>query len=255
MTMKSYVRSGGLYVPVSQLHVKQGGTWKKVSKGYVKQGGAWKQFHESTKYAVEYLGPPIVDTAGRSTYTFATTGFGSPDSTREIFIVGRARHSSSSGNISAMTIGGVAATISSSVSTTSCEFCGFAPVPTGPNGTVVVTLGNTHQFCMIAVYRVTKRPVGGARTDAELGQLFSGTSLTINSVTIDANGFMLGAHGHANANPTTSSVLTTDADLSPVAGVRNWFGHMEIQPGAITPSQQWSWSGNAAAMGTLWAFK
>jgi hypothetical protein len=41
----TYIKDGGNWKQVSEIHVKDGGTWKEVATGSVKDSGVWKEFH------------------------------------------------------------------------------------------------------------------------------------------------------------------------------------------------------------------
>jgi len=49
-----WVKDGGSWRGVSQIHQKSGGTWQRVNQHYIKSGGTWREVHEGNKWRAHF---------------------------------------------------------------------------------------------------------------------------------------------------------------------------------------------------------
>lgn len=100
------------------------------------------------------------NTTAQTTYTFSSQSLGAADAGRYIVVCIAARAGGETdGAVSALTIGGVSATITAQIpnnggANTNLSAIAIAAVPTGTTGDIVVTLNFNHLRCSVAAYRV-----------------------------------------------------------------------------------------------------
>ena len=93
------------------------------------------------------------DQTSQTTYTFASSAFGTANASRRV-IIGISSAIVGSATISSVTIGGVSATISvqATQGTRAVTGIAIASVPTGTTGSVVITFSNAMLRCAIGVW-------------------------------------------------------------------------------------------------------
>jgi len=149
----------------------------------------------------------VAATTGTSstTFSFTSLSFGTPHTTREIF-VSISFWNAASRSVSSASIGGVSATV---LYTLYARNCGVAliraSVPTGATGTVSITMNGSTNNCSIAVYRVVNRGAAfetGLYSTAQNDALAT-TSAALSGLNVTANGFVLSV---ITINNTASNV-------------------------------------------------
>jgi hypothetical protein len=160
------------------------------------------------------------DTANATEYTHAGLSFGAEDASRRIAIGVTARGSAGSA-VSAMTIGGVAASLvvarTNSTSANNVAEIWEASGPTGTTGSVVVTFNGEMLRTRVMVYRI----VGSASTvhDTDSGVAAEDPSASID---VPAGGVAIAiAVGTGVAGSETWSGLTEDTATSPESQIRS----------------------------------
>jgi len=197
-------------------------------------------------------------TADASSYTFSSVDFGAAGSTREIFVQLVAT-TATSRTVSSITIGGVAATLATSVpsSSSSSQTCAFATVPSGTTGDVVVTMSGACTGCFIAVYRVESRPgIGTNHSDYDTVVNGSSTSNALSTVTAPANGFILGNMliTSGTASSITSDTFTLSGGAFIESNYRAGLSYSRIGSTSLTPTNTVTWVTSAANRQTAWAY-
>jgi hypothetical protein len=198
-------------------------------------------------------------TADQSSYTFSNVSFGDEDLTREIFIPFN-WSSTTSRNVSSVTIGGVAASYGNafSATTSGCRIA-FATVPTGTTGDIVINMSGTCTNVGYGVYRVINRVNRGRVPNDSTGTGISSQSspLTDTSTTILRGGFGIGVAG-VNVNKVYSSNVYTIDNYNTATSSEGWqiiMSYVNTSSASSTPTQSISWSsGTIGVRYGYWAF-
>ncbi len=149
------------------------------------------------------------DDANSGTYTFAGQSLGAADADRYIIVTAASRQTGSGANITGITIGGVAATVSQQLDdaggggNSTLVAIAIAAVPTGTSGSVVVTYNNTQNRAHIAVYRATSL-VSATPTDT------AGAIGEDVAIDIPNNGFVIGVSANPSSTAATWSGLSVE---------------------------------------------
>lgn len=186
------------------------------------------------------------DSTDTTTYTFSSKSLSTAASNRQVIVVAVARGSTA---ISAMTVGGVSATMAGNEATTGNSQIGIgcASVPTGTTGDIVITGGGFR--CAIAwyvVYGFSETPSSAPTADT--------SSPFTTSLTIATNGFAVGG-GVAASGPGASSWtnLTEDVDAD-YAESSETYG-MASSSTAGTSDRTWTPVGTSQAIMALAAYQ
>lgn len=178
---------------------------------------------ESSTYEFSYLGFST-DTSNASTYTFSAQSLGDPHSKREIFVtcIGSVP-TGTPPTLASATIGGVSATLQTAYTITgTTQVCFFAAVPSGATGDIVLTFNTSFGNASIGIYRVINRPnIGTNATTSRNGTATSSTTVGLTSITIPANGFLVGnVVSTSTATVNSSSVFTVNGS----SNIENYMG-------------------------------
>lgn len=189
---------------------------------------------------------------------------GAADSTREIFLVS-AVHASVSRTLTAAstTVNAVAVTKATNefVETYDTTFgihaMAFATVAAGTGSvTVTATYSGALTGGIVGVYRVVRRAgIGNNQTDADDGINLSGTTVTVNATTINANGLWFGSFIREGTGGTVTPPTGTVEDVEASNGTaRITINSRAIQVNSSTPSDVWTASTSATLSAASWAF-
>lgn len=196
-----------------------------------------------------------------ASYTFSNIDFGEEDATRELLVVFAVRMSTSR-TVSAVSIGGVAASFETPVTSGGVYLFTVARValPTGVSGDISIDLSGSVNAASIAVYRLVNRAVAGAgATDAASATFSSVASVAITGVDIANGGFAVSAimWGNSISGPGLSGLGgVLDAVHEPDTGQKAAFGHSAIQSPAVSGgSLTWSWTTSRSGIAVSWSFK
>ncbi|RUV07445.1 hypothetical protein EOA79_04570 [Mesorhizobium sp. M1A.F.Ca.IN.020.03.2.1] len=193
----------------------------------------------------------VADAGGSSPHTFSAANFGIAFSDRVLIACTCLRGNGSSGmNISAVTIGGVAA-----VGNDNGEFLAGGPcigtgifaaaVPSGTSGDVVVTWGgqsaNASGLILLSVSGISTTAF------AQASQVFGGSGGTSanNTINVPSNGLLIVNSGHSNGNDTTLTGVTERTALT-VGTARFEVGFDNRMSSETARAISASWSGSAA---------
>lgn len=154
---------------------------------------------------ITWAGNSILTAAGG---TYTAVPFGAENPNRVLAVAALCRINSVAGAVTAMTIGGVAATQVPGAHAGFANSLGFsdiwyASVPTGISGTVSVTFNNSNVRSAIEVYNIvttTPTPTNGGNGNVDLAQSVSA------ALTVPANG--VGMAGLFAVNASTSVTWT-----------------------------------------------
>lgn len=128
-------------------------------------------------------------------------------------------------------------------------FCAFVSTPTS-SGSVSITVAfnasmDSGRAYIFAVYN--RIGIGGNQSDSDTASTVSGTTLTLNTTTIPANGIWFGVLSKSAG--TTPSAPGTVAYNDSVRSIC----YRDFSAGS-TPSDTFTWTTNAAAAATSWSF-
>ena len=191
---------------------------------------------------------------GGSSASFTVTGanLGAASTSREIFVVVTWR-STSIRNLTSVTIAGVSATLGTkaSYSTTIGMRCAWATVPAGTSGNIALGFSGLVTGVGVSTYRVVARPVGGPHTDFKSAGTGGNTFLSLSSVSVTSNGFILSAFQSVVVPETTSvsglSLVEDGGDAD------SHFASTAIRS-AATGTVTWSWATTTSALAATWSF-
>lgn len=205
--------------------------------------------------SIDWMGS-AVSTTYQGTFTFNTQPFGAAASDREIMIV--IEGDTGYATVSSATIGGVTATISTTVFAASGTAMTLirAIVPTGASGTVVITWSAYITACVIGIYRVAGRSSpgdaptgGGSSTGNTAGKSISSLSVAVGGFVIAGRSITSSSTGYTLSGLGTAS----DADVtSGYCAVR--FGHSPIAESAASGSVTFGWDYERFHVVYVWIF-
>jgi hypothetical protein len=150
-----------------------------------------------------------------TTYTFDNGGgnfdFGADDANRRI-TAAIAWRSTPAQTVSSLTIGGVGATaIVTGVTGLSAVAIYIANVPTGANGTVVITFSGTALRCGVGVYRMVNSTSTATATDTDVVTNSDPASLSVN---VTAGGAAIAVATHTQGGTATWAGVTERYDAA-----------------------------------------
>jgi len=197
--------------------------------------------------------------ANASSYTFTSVNFGSASATREVFVIIGFRQTLSSNTVTAVSIGGVSASLASEAVYPSGPriALAFAAVPSGSSGNITVTLSGSVSDCVMGVYSVVNRAVIGA-SETDFDQKTQGTSAIVASIigaSVSSNGFVLTACVPVSSTSNGAvSGLSTYFDGSASGDNLTYFGSSPIQGSPSSGTVQWTWNSLSTAIAAAWSF-
>lgn len=208
-------------------------------------------------FTIEYLG--AIEHTGTESQINGAIDIGAADSSKEIFVV-MAVTFAANRTLAASTVAGETVTkFTNEFATDDDRATGcFVALPT-QSGSQTVDMnfsGALGSGCAF-VFKVLNRPgVGTNNTDSD-GDApagATGNSITLDQTTISANGIWM-AVGIENSTNTVSWNNGTVTDQTSVElSNRAWCAHRTPQAASSTPSDDFSWTGNALRSGASWAF-
>jgi hypothetical protein len=209
---------------------------------------------KTASYDLSFIGS-FSNTSDLTTYTFSNVNFGVPSPNREIFVQVIAT-TSTTRTISSVTIGGVTSTrtINTPSSASSSQTVGFATIPSGTSGNVVITLSGGATACWISVYRVNNRPNIGT---TETGYSTVTNTNTTAPINVAANGFLIGNILYTSA-PTSvvPDTFIIEGNLIVESVYRGSYRYSRIGLSGVTDITNTNvrTGGSTTNRHTLWAF-
>lgn len=164
------------------------------------------------------------DATDQTTYTFSSVALGRPHATRRIIVDISSRKTSTTINVSSVSVAGISATeiLDNSWGSDNNEI-GFwiATVPAGATGSVVVTFSGSVDRCLIDVFRGINLK-SGTPTDTGINSSTSASSLSA-SIDVLPGGYILALASYSGVGTTVWTNITEvsehDAEISSSAAI------------------------------------
>lgn len=201
----------------------------------------------------------LKDNGGGSSYTFSgggTADIGAAASDRMIAVAIGWRRNSGSYVVNSATIGGISATIATTVNVNNTFHSGaaifYADVPTGTTADITVTFGNTAFGLWGKVYRVTGL-TSNTDHDALNSRVNSGTTPSV-SINAPADGILIAVASHVS-NTTTATWIGATEDTDEIFDNENFTNAdasgLSLETGR-TVSAEFTASGDCALAAATW---
>lgn len=193
-----------------------------------------------------------VQAADATTYNFTSQAIGTAAADRYVIVTITGCIKSGSPGVSAVTVGGISATIVAQVdSGFTAAAIAIAAVPTGTTATVVVTFNGTQYRAGIGVYSVT-----GLNSSTATGTDTDTTSSPSLSASSSSDGFAIAvssAYEAATTNMHTWTSITEDYDELVESGTNTQSGASEEGLSSGTFNCSVAFSGSPTAVSTVLA--